>query len=59
MALAIVEHGFTDPAVNEIVAVTTFENEASQRVLLKAGLAREGNLKRGDDDLAFFSLKRG
>ena len=58
MALAIVEHGFTDPAVNEIVAVTTFENEASQRVLLKAGLAREGNLKRGDDDLAFFSLRR-
>lgn len=58
MALAMAEHGFTDQAVNEIVAVTTFENEASQKVLLKAGLVREGNLKRGEDDLAFFSLKR-
>ena len=58
MALAMIEHGFTDPAVNEIVAVTTFENEASQKVLLKAGLVREGNLKRGEDDLAFFSLRR-
>ncbi|HEY9535157.1 MAG TPA: GNAT family N-acetyltransferase [Mucilaginibacter sp.] len=58
MALAIIEHGFTDPSVAEIVAVTTFENIASQRVLEKAGLIREGNLRRGEDDLAFFSLKR-
>lgn len=58
MALAMIEHGFTDPAVNQIVAVTTLENEASQRVLEKAGLVREGNLRRGDNDLAFFSLKR-
>lgn len=58
MAEAIIEHGFTDPAVNEIVAVTTVDNVASQRVLEKAGLIREGNLRRGEDDLAFFSLKR-
>jgi ribosomal-protein-alanine N-acetyltransferase len=58
MALSIIKHGFTDAAVNEIVAVTTFENEASQRVLEKTGLVREGNLRRGEDDLAFFSLKR-
>lgn len=58
MAEAIIAQGFTDPAVNEIVAVTTFKNEASQRVLEKAGMVREGNLKRGEDDLAFFSLKR-
>lgn len=58
MARAIIAHGFTDPAVKEIVAVTTFGNEASQRVLEKAGMVREGNLKRGEDDLAFFSLKR-
>ena len=58
MAAAIIELGFTDPSVSEIVAVTTFDNLASQRVLEKAGLLREGNLRRGDDELAFFSLKR-
>lgn len=58
MAVAMIEHGFTEPAVTEIVAVTTFENQASQRVLEKAGLMREGNVRRGEDDLAFFSLKR-
>jgi len=58
MAVAIIKHGFTDAAVTEIVAVTTMDNLASQRVLEKAGLVREGNLRRGEDDLAFFSLKR-
>lgn len=58
MAVAMIAHGFTDPTVTEIVAVTTFENIASQSVLEKAGLTREGNLRRGEDDLAFFSLKR-
>ncbi|GAA4088430.1 GNAT family N-acetyltransferase [Mucilaginibacter panaciglaebae] len=58
MAVAIIERGFSDTKVSEIVAVTTFENHASQRVLAKAGLVRDGNLRRGDEDLAFFSLKR-
>lgn len=58
MAMAIITHGFTDIHVSEIVAVTIFENIASQRVLQKAGLIREGNLRRGDEELAFFSLKR-
>jgi len=58
MATAIINYGFTTPTVTEIVAVTTFDNIASQRVLEKAGMLREGNLKRGEDDLAFFSLKR-
>jgi ribosomal-protein-alanine N-acetyltransferase len=58
MAVAMIEHGFTDAAILEIAGLTTTDNVASQRVLEKAGLTRDGNLRRGEEDLAFFRLKR-
>jgi ribosomal-protein-alanine N-acetyltransferase len=58
MALAMVDHAFADESIIAIVAVTTLENIGSQCVLEKAGLKREGDLVRGGEELAFFSLKR-
>ena len=58
MAKAMVNYGFSDSAITEIVACTTVENIPSQRVLENAGLKRDGNLLRGELDLPFFSLKR-
>ncbi|MES2377894.1 MAG: GNAT family N-acetyltransferase [Bacteroidota bacterium] len=58
MATAIIEHGFTDANVKEIVAVTELENTGSQRVLEKAGLTRVDNLIRNSEELAYFRLPR-
>ncbi|MCC8425546.1 GNAT family N-acetyltransferase [Mucilaginibacter sp. UR6-11] len=58
MALAMITHGFADINITEIVACTTFENVASQRVLQKAGLKPVENLIRNGEELAFFRLKR-
>jgi ribosomal-protein-alanine N-acetyltransferase len=58
MAKAMISHGFDDTAVPAIIAVTTIDNLASQRVLEKAGLKREDNLLRGDEELALFRIYR-
>ncbi len=58
MALAMIDHTFAAADIIAVVAVTTLENIASQRVLEKAGLKREGDLVRNGEELAFFSLNR-
>jgi RimJ/RimL family protein N-acetyltransferase len=42
MARALLRYGFVDLALPRIVAITALENRASQRVLLKIGLHRNG-----------------
>ena len=42
MTRALLRYGFVDLALPRIVAITTLENRASQRVLLKIGLHRNG-----------------
>ena len=42
MAIALLRYGFTDLALPHIAAITNLENVASQRVLQKAGLKRNG-----------------
>lgn len=42
MACALLRYGFVDLALPRIVAITTLENRASQRVLEKIGLHRHG-----------------
>lgn len=45
-ARVIVDLAFTDPAVHRVWAVCDFDNHASARVMEKAGLTREGVLRR-------------
>jgi len=42
MASALLRYGFVDLALPRIVALTSLDNKASQRVLLKIGLHRHG-----------------
>jgi RimJ/RimL family protein N-acetyltransferase len=42
MAVCVLRYGFADLGLEKIAAITNLENLASQRVLLKAGLARHG-----------------
>jgi RimJ/RimL family protein N-acetyltransferase len=42
MAAAVLRHGFVDLALPRIVGITSLGNHASQRVLLKIGLLRNG-----------------
>jgi RimJ/RimL family protein N-acetyltransferase len=58
MAQIMINYGFINTDAAEIVAVTTLENIASQKVLLKAGMTRGENYKRDADVLAYFSIKR-
>jgi ribosomal-protein-alanine N-acetyltransferase len=58
MTLAIVKHGFEDHNITEIVARTTHENIASQRVLEKSGFKHEENLIFNNEGLSFFKLAR-
>lgn len=58
MAIAIIDHGFTDTSVKEVVALTVLENIGSQRVLEKAGLNRTDNLFRDGLELAYFRKAR-
>ena len=58
MAVAMIEHGFSDPNTIEIVAVTELENTGSQRVLEKAGMKRMDNINRDGMELAFFRIGR-
>lgn len=59
MAQVMVAYAFTHTRAREIVAVTTLNNVASQRVLLKTGLNRGENLLRDGEELAFFRMQRG
>jgi ribosomal-protein-alanine N-acetyltransferase len=58
MAHVMIAYGFTRTGANEIVAVTTLTNAASQRVLEKAGLTRMDNFFRDREELAFFKIDR-
>ncbi|MFI5157310.1 MAG: GNAT family N-acetyltransferase [Sphingobacteriales bacterium] len=58
MAEAMVAHSFADADIDEVVAVTVFENISSQRVLEKAGLKRIDNLFRDGLELACFKKTR-
>jgi ribosomal-protein-alanine N-acetyltransferase len=58
MAEAMITHAFADKSIAEIIAVISFPNVASQRVLEKAGMIRADNLTRGDEELACFRLPR-
>lgn len=42
MAVRLMRYGFDELALPQIVAITNFDNLASQRVLEKAGLVRKG-----------------
>lgn len=42
MTVALLRYGFVDRGLDTIVAITSPDNLASQRVLLKSGLARNG-----------------
>lgn len=50
---AFVEHGFRDHGMKEIYAVTHPENEASQKVLLKAGFEFVGKTDLRDNTILF------
>jgi ribosomal-protein-alanine N-acetyltransferase len=52
----LVAYGFEQKDLNEIIAVTDYENIPSQRVLEKAGLKREGVVLRNDLELALFRI---
>ncbi|MFT7589299.1 MAG: ribosomal-protein-alanine N-acetyltransferase [Limisphaerales bacterium] len=54
----LLEYGFTELQLNKVVAVSNPENIASHRVLLKAGLERNGNGFYYDHDLFFFELEK-
>ena len=58
MAQIMVAYGFSRNDAIEMVAVTTLENAASQKVLEKAGLTRTGNYSRLSEELAYFTLKK-
>ncbi|MFD2145847.1 GNAT family N-acetyltransferase [Mucilaginibacter antarcticus] len=58
MARAMVAHAFADDSINEIIAMTSLPNTASQRVLEKAGLKRVENQTRDGEELACFRLSR-
>jgi ribosomal-protein-alanine N-acetyltransferase len=59
MAQIMVAYAFTHTNANELIGVTTLGNVASQKVLQKAGLERQGNLIRDGEELAFFKLVKG
>lgn len=58
MAQIMTEHAFKQTGALQVVAVTTFGNVASQKVLENAGLKRMDNYVRGGEEAAFFSLER-
>lgn len=58
LAQALVKYGFEEKGLTEICACINPENIASQNVLLKAGLQRDGNINWHDSDLPFFRITR-
>ncbi len=58
MAKALVNYGFNEAGFSVICAVTHPDNVASQNVLLKAGMHRDGEVFWHGDTLPFFEAKR-
>ena len=58
MARIMIDHAFQKTGARQVVAVTTFGNISSQRVLEKAGFKRMGNYTRAGEEAAFFSLEQ-
>lgn len=57
-ATAVIDYGFDDLGLDRIVGVTHPDNFASQRVLMKAGLADRGYGRYYDADLRLFAATR-
>ncbi|ETZ22110.1 GNAT family N-acetyltransferase [Pedobacter sp. V48] len=55
---ALIEYCFRNTDTNQVVAVTDLDNIGSQKVLEKAGLRRLNNLKRDEQELAYFMIER-
>jgi RimJ/RimL family protein N-acetyltransferase len=58
-ATALAQYGFDDLGLNRIIGVTHPNNRASQRVLMKAGLADAGWGRYYDRRLRLFAAERG
>lgn len=58
MVKALIAYGFGSTNAKGIVAVTALGNMASQRVLEKAGLQRDGNIIRQNEELAYFKIAK-
>jgi ribosomal-protein-alanine N-acetyltransferase len=56
VAKALVDYGLNQKGLKEICACTSPGNIASQNVLLKAGLKRDGNIFWHERDLPFFRI---
>jgi ribosomal-protein-alanine N-acetyltransferase len=57
--LAVIDYGFNSVGLDEITAVTHPDNAASQHVLSKAGLKRDGMLNyNGRGEIPFFRLSK-
>ncbi|NRF37743.1 GNAT family N-acetyltransferase [Pedobacter foliorum] len=54
----LVAYCFKYTNTSQVVAVTDLENIGSQKVLEKAGLKRLMNLKRDEEELAYFRIER-
>ena len=57
-ARALIDYGFEQLKLDRIVAITHPDNAASQRVLEKCGLRREGNRLAYGSECYFFALRR-
>lgn len=56
---AVLDYGFNTVALNEITAVTHPDNTASQHVLTKCGLVRDGTLNyNGGGEIPFFRINK-
>jgi [ribosomal protein S5]-alanine N-acetyltransferase len=58
LSKALITYGFEKMQLNEIFAVTTHQNLASQQVLLKAGLVQGPHILRSGLELSFFKIAR-
>ncbi|MDP9046713.1 MAG: GNAT family N-acetyltransferase [Bacteroidota bacterium] len=59
LSKALISYGLEHLRLKEVCAVTHPENLASQRVLDKAGLIRDGTVNwYGEDELPFFKIRR-
>jgi ribosomal-protein-alanine N-acetyltransferase len=57
-AATVIEYGFNEKGLDKIVAVAHPDNKASQRVLEKCGLQRNGSGTYYGSECAFFELVR-
>jgi ribosomal-protein-alanine N-acetyltransferase len=58
LSKALIDYGFEKMQLNQIFAVTTHQNIASQQVLLKAGMVQGPHIQRGGLELSFFKIER-